>query len=119
MECPYCGSRASRVVHTDRNEFSRRRFRRCTDCGTGYRTSEMYDNDGLLFAGASPLDLKRASATEKHTNRILDPEQVQTLRKKAALGASTDALAYDFEVSKEHVREVVRGRYWANAPSAA
>ena len=119
MECPYCGSRSSRVVHTDRNEFSRRRFRRCTDCGTGYRTSEMYDNDGLLFSGASPLDLKRASATEKYAHRALNPEEVQALRKKAALGASIQALAYDFRLHEEHVRRLAHGRYWEKETSAA
>lgn len=66
LPCPYCGSVRSQVVDSRTKRGAVQRRRKCYDCGTRYKTREVYE-------GSIPIDLyTRISAHLSDMQGLLD-----------------------------------------------
>lgn len=78
--------------------------------------------DGTPADNTADRDAKgrqRWAVGEERRNTKLSASTVDAIRRRAAEGASRAILAREFDITREHVRAIVRGEIWKHLPSIA
>ena len=102
MKCRSCNSLNTRVTSTDRkSDLVTKRYCRCLDCGTKFRTVERYE-----VAKPIPLTIT-AMHGSNNPNSKLNPAQIQTIRRLHQQGYSNGQIAAKLSVNPSTICRIV------------
>ena len=108
MKCRACASTNTRVTCTEHTNELTKRFCRCLDCGTKYRTIERY-----AVAKPIPLD-PHVLRGDKNPNAKLNALQVQTARHLHQKGYSNGQIALKLKVHRSTICKIVNYKTYKN-----
>ena len=109
MKCRACNSANTRVTSTDHlNDLVTRRYCRCLDCDSRFRTVERYE-----VAKPIPLESSLARRTS-HFNSKLTPFQIQTIRRLHQHGYSNAQIALKLQVHRSTICRIVNYKTFKN-----
>lgn len=101
MKCRHCDSINTRVTCTERNDNFTKRYCRCLDCGTRYRTVERYE-----VAKPSPL-VPKSLPGPRNPNSKLNEIEVKMIRHLHQKGCSNGQIALRMSVNRSTICKIV------------
>jgi DNA invertase Pin-like site-specific DNA recombinase len=114
MKCRQCNSKNTRVTVTEHYGNETRRYCRCLDCKSRYKTIEQY---AVPKRGSLP-------GVKQHSNCRLKGEQVGTsvltelnvleIRKLASFNKTYANIAKQFGIHKDTVYKIVKRKRWSH-----
>ena len=110
MRCRACNSSNTRVTSTDQlNALVTKRYCRCLDCKTKFRTVERYEV-------AKPIPLKLCTMHDGCNNPYskLNPVQIQTVRQLPQQGYSNGQIAIQLKVNSSTICRIVNYKTYKN-----
>ena len=109
MNCRSCNSTNTRVTCTDKlTPEVVKRYCRCLDCGTKFRTVERYE-----VAKPIPIHLYKAEGTANGQSR-LNENEVQMIRHLHQTGLSNGQLAIRFGHNRSTISRIVNYKSYLN-----
>jgi DNA-binding CsgD family transcriptional regulator len=111
MKCRTCNSSNTRVTCTDHFPTFTKRYCRCLDCGTKYRTVEHYENPkpGPPKGSTRGGNIARGSA---HGAAVLTEKDVLQIRRLHQEGKTYKVIAQKYGISVPYVSKLVKFKSW-------
>jgi len=108
MKCRNCNSKNTRVICTDQFDVVTKRYCRCLDCNTSFRTVERYEV-------AKPIPLNPApNIGVDNPNSRLTTREILMIRHLHQKGLSNGQLAIRFNQCRSTISRVVNYKTYTN-----
>lgn len=116
MRCRMCRSFKTRVTATESKADETWRYCRCLDCGTKYKTIEVYV---LKKNGAKPgamLHVNHIKRGEDNGSSVLLEANVKQIRELAEQNVTYIDIATKFGIHPQTVYRIVKRKLWSHVP---
>ena len=113
MKCVKCSSSNTRVTCTEVGDKETKRWCRCLDCGTKYRTLEHYENPkpGPKKGKPRPGNIARGSA---HGASVLTEKDIYNIRQLYEEGVTYKVIADKYGICIPYVSRIARRKAWTH-----
>jgi len=113
MRCRYCNSKNTRVTCTDHFDKITKRYCRCLDCNSKYRTVERYENPkpGPLPGIPRPGNVVRG---EQVGSSVFKTSDIRMMRALHAQGNTLKSIATKYGTSSAYVSKIVNRKAWTH-----
>jgi hypothetical protein len=113
MKCRHCNSKNTRVTCTDHFNSVTKRYCRCLDCKTKFRTIEQYEmpKPGPLPGTPRPGNIARGSA---HGSSVFKDTDIQMMRLLYTQGETLKSIASKYGISTSYTSRIVNRKAWSH-----
>jgi len=113
MKCPHCHSKNTRVICTNHFKRYTKRYCRCLDCNSKYRTVEKYESrrpgppKGTLRSG-------KIACGSNHGSAVLTEKNVVHIRRLYAWGMTLKVIAQKYGMSTSYISRIINYKAWTH-----
>ena len=112
MKCRACSSSNTRVTCTEHKLDTTRRYCRCLDCGTKFRTIEHYETPKRGAPQGLPAHPNQTKPGSLNGSSVLTEQNVMHIRELAAQKQTYASIAATFGIHKDTVYKIVKHKAW-------
>ena len=115
MRCRYCNSKNTRVTCTDHFNKITKRYCRCLDCESKFRTIECYE---IAKPGPPPGQSRKRNVVrgQSHGTSIFKETDIQMMRLLYEQGETLKFIAAKYGISSSYTSRIVNRKAWSHLP---
>lgn len=113
MRCRQCNSKNTRVTCTDHFSTYTKRYCRCLDCNTKFRTVECYEKPKPGPQPGTPKPGKIARGTA-HGSSIFEEGDIRMMRLLYQEGQTISVIAKKYGISTSYTSRIVNRKAWTH-----
>lgn len=113
MRCRYCDSKNTRVICTEHYPKFTKRYCRCFDCNSKYRTIEQYENQ----KPGPAKNIKRPGVIvrgQDHPSAVFKDDDIRMIRLLREQGHTLQAIAAKYGISSSYTSRIVNRKSWSH-----
>jgi len=116
LNCRQCNSTNTRVIHTKRLARGIKRYCRCLECLTRYRTLELYEQPKPGRPPGYTLDPGKVKRGVDVGTAVLTEQNITQIRELSKNCVTYAAIAKRFGIHKDTVYRIVNRKTWSHIP---